>query len=615
MTQLAKLALAVSTGTPIDTVLAELHANIGSLMDGHLADYIPELAKADPRHFGIVIATAEGGIHAIGDCEIPFTIQSISKAFVYGLALEDHGTDHVLSKVGVEPSGDAFNSIVFDERSKRPFNPMVNAGAIATTALIKGDGGLDRLGRVMSMFERFTGRPVAVDHKVFLSEKATGHRNRAIGHLELNFGMIDHRVEEHLDLYFQQCSLLVTCRDLAVMAATLANGGVNPLTGQRAIAPDYVKNVISVMNSCGMYDYSGEWAYRIGLPAKSGVGGGIIAVLPGRLGIGVFSPLLDERGNSSRGIKVCEDLSQRFGLNVFDTRPSRISPVRRQYDGLLVGSKRLRNEKERDVLAREGGRIVVFEVQGEMTFTSVEHVIRQVAAIPDGVGYVILDFRRVSDIDEPAAALLATLLLQQGERGRQMRLAHLWSGMDNYTRLQAAGVSDQAFIGDIDQALEWAEQCILADGAIEIEGELPLTEIDLIRGMSGDDLNALEQTLERLEFPAGSVIFREGDRAEQLFLLASGTVSVHVGVSAKRTKRLATLSPGVAFGEMALLDGSPRSAEVRADTAIVAFALDIERLKILAGERPTVERALLLNLGRTLSQRVRKANDEIRTWE
>jgi glutaminase len=155
---------------------------------------------------------------------------------------------------------------------------------------------------------------------VFTSERATGHRNRAIAHLMLNFGMIDDRLEEGLDLYFKQCSILVTCRDLAVMAATLANRGVNPVSGERALPVEYVRDVLSVMYTCGMYDFSGEWAYRVGLPAKSGVSGGILAVVPGQAGIGVFSPRLDARGNSVRGIRVCEELAERFGLHVFDCR-------------------------------------------------------------------------------------------------------------------------------------------------------------------------------------------------------------------------------------------------------------------------------------------------------
>jgi glutaminase len=308
-----------TAAAPVREVLREIHGRYASHDEGQVANYIPELAKADRRWFGIAIATADGQVVEVGDTSQLFTIQSISKPFVYGMALEDHGLEHVLSKVGVEPTGEAFNAIVLDEKSNRPFNPMVNAGAIATADLVKGRDFPERVSRLLEMFSAYCGRPMYIDNSVFMSERMTGHRNRAIGHLMLNFGMVSDRIEESLELYFQQCSVLVTCRDLAVMGATLASGGVNPLTKQRAIQQPYVKYLLSVMHSCGMYDYAGEWAYRVGIPSKSGVGGGIVGVVPGQFGIGIFSPPLDAKGNSARGILACQDLSERFGLHAFES--------------------------------------------------------------------------------------------------------------------------------------------------------------------------------------------------------------------------------------------------------------------------------------------------------
>jgi glutaminase len=308
-----------TAAAPVREILREIHARYADNDDGKVADYIPELAKADRRRFGITIATVDGQVIDIGDCSQLFTIQSISKPFVYGLALEDHGLEHVLSKVGVEPTGEAFNSIVLDERSNRPFNPMVNAGAIATADLVAGRDFPERVSRMLAMFGAYCGRPMYIDNSVFMSERLTGHRNRAIGHLMLNFGMVSDRIQESLELYFQQCSVLVSCRDLAVMGATLAAGGVNPLTKQRAIQQPYVKYLLSVMHSCGMYDYAGEWAYRVGIPSKSGVGGGIVGVVPGQFGIGIYSPPLDAKGNSVRGILACQELSERFGLHAFES--------------------------------------------------------------------------------------------------------------------------------------------------------------------------------------------------------------------------------------------------------------------------------------------------------
>lgn len=304
--------------SPFRSYLNELYQRYRLLNQGTVADYIPELALAKPEWFGICTVTVGGQLFEVGDCDQLFTIQSISKAFVYGLALEDHGREYVNSKVSVEPTGEAFNSIVLDEKTNRPCNPMVNAGAIATADMIKGKSSTDRLKRLLDMFQRYTGREHDINVPVFLSEKSTGNRNRAMAYLMLNFGMVSDRIDETLDLYFQQCSILINARDLGMMAATLANGGVNPITNERAIDEHYVQDVISVMLTCGMYDYSGEWTYRVGIPAKSGVGGGITAVVPGKMGIGTFSPLLDAKGNSVRGIKVCEDISKDFGLHLFN---------------------------------------------------------------------------------------------------------------------------------------------------------------------------------------------------------------------------------------------------------------------------------------------------------
>ncbi len=289
------------------------------LNSGSLASYIPELTKADPNWFAISVVTKEGEIFEIGDSQENFTIQSISKVFVYGMALEDCNRQTLLEKIGVEPTGDPFNSVIrLDENSKRPDNPMVNAGAIATAGLIKGSNATHKLNRMLDMFRRYIGHDVFINVPVFMSERATGHRNRALANLLLNFDIIEDNIEEILDLYFQQCSLIVNCHDLAVMTATLANRGINPITKEQAIKPCHIRDILSVMYTCGMYNYAGEWAYRVGIPAKSGVSGGIIGVIPDRAGIAVFSPLIDHRGNSVRGIKVFEALSDKFGLHLFD---------------------------------------------------------------------------------------------------------------------------------------------------------------------------------------------------------------------------------------------------------------------------------------------------------
>ena len=302
----------------LQVLLEDIYEQYKNNQHGSVANYIPELAKANPSDFGIALVSQTGELFEIGDSKKEFTIQSISKAFTYGLAIEACGLEKVLQHVGVEPSGDAFNSIILQKDTNRPFNPMINAGAITVAALLYDQYGEESFDFIMESFSKAAGRPLSLDQNIYLSELNTGHRNRAIGHLLLNFGMIGNHVDRYLDLYFKQCSILVNCQDLAMMSATLGNLGTNPLSNQEVYKFSTVKDILSIMLTCGMYNYSGEWAFRVGVPAKSGVGGGVIATVNRQLGLAVYSPRLDERGNSARGINVCIDLANELGLHAFD---------------------------------------------------------------------------------------------------------------------------------------------------------------------------------------------------------------------------------------------------------------------------------------------------------
>lgn len=305
--------------TSVSSILSQLHTEFSSLKEGKPYVCDPSVSQIDPDRFGICAVDVDGRAIGVGDWQYPFLIQSISKVFVYGQALEDHGRDYVHRRVDVEPSGAPYDAIIkLEQKSKRPFNPMVNTGGIATTSMIKGKTRGQRLQRILDMYGKYMGHEVSLDAPAFLAEQQTGDRNRAISYLLRHFGMMNGSVDDALDLYLQQCSVRVTAKDLAVMAATLASGGVNPLTGVRAISSEYVQDLLSVMHTCGMYDFAGAWAYEVGFPAKSGVGGGIIAVAPGRMGLAVFSPPLDERGNSVRGIRVFEALSRKLKLHIFN---------------------------------------------------------------------------------------------------------------------------------------------------------------------------------------------------------------------------------------------------------------------------------------------------------
>ncbi|MGB6388927.1 MAG: glutaminase A, partial [Methyloceanibacter sp.] len=321
---------------PVEDYLAELYERVSGLVGGKPADYIPELGKVDPSLFGIAIATVDGQIYAVGDANVAFTIQSVSKPFMYGYALQHYGRLAVLEQVGVEPTGEAFNSIELDEVANRPFNPMVNAGAIAIAEMMLGETQDERIAKMIDLFSSLAGRTLDIDEAVFNSELATGHRNRAIAYMMLNTAMISRDPNEVLDLYFRQCSVNVTCCDLAIMASTLANDGRNPLTDKAVFDAQYVRDVLTVMNSCGMYDYAGEWAYDVGMPAKSGVSGCIIAVIPGQIGICVYAPPIDTQGNSLRGIRVCQEISNEFQLHAFNNRTNVRSVLRRDYRADLV---------------------------------------------------------------------------------------------------------------------------------------------------------------------------------------------------------------------------------------------------------------------------------------
>lgn len=309
---------AVPPGPHIDELLARAYAHAERHHEGTVADYIPILGEADPEAFGLCVADVNGGLHELGDTRTRFSIQSISKAFVYALLCEEIGHERVLEVVGVNNTGLPFNSVVAIELNDgHPMNPMVNAGAIATTALMPGDTAEAQWEAVRTGLSRFAGRPLDIDQVVYRSEADTNHRNRAIAQLLESYGHLDGDPLEIVDVYTRQCSLLVDARDLAVMGATLADGGVNPLTGERVVSADVSRDTLAAMAASGLYERSGEWLFEIGLPGKSGVAGGLVTIAPGKVGIGAYAPRLNSAGNSVRGQIGTAYLSRALGLNIF----------------------------------------------------------------------------------------------------------------------------------------------------------------------------------------------------------------------------------------------------------------------------------------------------------
>lgn len=302
----------------IQDIIDSIYEKYKNVDDGEVATYIPELGKANPADFAICVATADGRIFRVGDYDKEYTIQSMCKPLAFLMALEQYGVDETMRHVGVEPSGDAFNSIELDAKTTLPFNPMVNAGAIAVASLIKKSPVEDGIQAFVDRIGAAAGRHLRIDYEVMRSEAETGNRNRAIAYLMRSFEVIDDRLHESLQQYFAQCSLLVTCQDMAMIGATVANMGKNPVTGKQVFDFRYLKYVLSVMFTCGLYDWAGGWAYQVGLPAKSGVSGGIFGVVNRQAGISVYSPKLDAQGNSVRGILACKELASHLGLHAFE---------------------------------------------------------------------------------------------------------------------------------------------------------------------------------------------------------------------------------------------------------------------------------------------------------
>ena len=287
---------------------------------GQVASYIPELKKAKRDDLGICIIDKNNNVYKAGNCDTKFTIQSVSKTIVLAMALVDNEWQHVFSKVGMEPSGDPFNSIMKLETNdtKKPCNPMINAGAIVTTSLIKGSSLQEKEERMLKFFRRLArNENIGINYDVYKSEKMSGDRNRAMAYLLKNDGFIDGDVEEVLELYFKQCSIEIDAVDLARIGMNLASYGIDVENGERVMSESVSRMVKTFMVTCGMYDASGEFAIKVGIPAKSGVGGGIMASVPNRMGIGVYGPALDKKGNSIAGVKMLQDLSQRMNLNIF----------------------------------------------------------------------------------------------------------------------------------------------------------------------------------------------------------------------------------------------------------------------------------------------------------
>ncbi len=408
-----------------------------------------------------------------------------------------------------------------------------------------------------------------MDEDVYRSERDTGHRNRAIAHLLRNFSIIGDDPEGVLDLYFHQCAIQVTCRDLAMMGATLANKGVNPATGVRAVEERHVASVLSVMATCGMYDFAGQWLFDVGLPAKSGVAGGILAVLPGQLGIGTYSPPLDAFGNSARGIRVCHELSSGFALHLFDPPRQAGSAVRSSSSCRTLRSRRHRGQEALAALGAHGGLIRADTLQGDLTFTTAATAATGVLDRAPDDGFVIVDVSRVRHINRPAAALLAGLRAPLAARGTLLLVPGAAHHPDLVAALDALPPGEVPMVwDDLHLALEWCEDELLTRLGIPArdEGPVALEETELCAGMNAAEVADLAAVLIREEFARGDAVYRQGDPSDHLVVITRGRAAVESVRPDGERVHLLTLTAGTFIGEGGLIDGLPRSVSVVART-------------------------------------------------
>jgi glutaminase len=486
---------------------------------------------------------------------------------------------------------------------------MVNAGAITCSGLIleaKGAGAFEHIRQALG---RFAGRELGMDEAVYASESATGDRNRAIGYLLRNSGVITGDVSAVLDVYFRQCSVLVTARDIAVMAATLANGGVNPVTGEQVITPYAIARTLSVMTSSGMYDFAGEWIYRVGIPAKSGVGGGILAALPARLGLGSYSPKLDKHGNSVRGIKVCEALSSHYDLHMLNRSDNARNAVIADYDIGKSASRRSRRPHEQRLVAAHHHDVRIIELMGTLTFSNIDYVSRQLAARPRP-SFIIFEMRRVAAITRAAGRLLAEGFRELADFGVTAVLTGIerssaeWQAIGQWID----GLSNVRNFRLLDDGIEWAEDQIIYrhGGDIERREIAELSEQTLLAGLTPGEIADLAALGTIKNYEAGAKIIAASQPAVSLYFLRSGVVHVKLpdGI------RIATLTAGMAFGEMALLE-SHRSADVVADKSVTALEVPLTDFQRFREQHPRIGERIMRNLAQLLADRLIVANTKV----
>lgn len=573
----------------LESVLAGLAGNTA----GTLAGEPEELGVADPDLLGLSMTMADGRTYEAGETRSEFSIQSISKPFTYGMALTAHGYQHVREKIDVEPSGDAYNEISLEADTGRPRNALINAGALAAASLVASHYGDDAFEQLLRMYSAAAGRDLTMNPTVYESARRTGDRNRAIAYLLKSQGVIEHDTEAALDLYFRQCSIGVTCRDLGVMAATLANRGTNPLTGEEVLAPGIAEHVLSVMTTCGMYNDAGDWVAGIGLPAKSGVSGGILAALPGQLGLAVFSPRLDQHGNSVRGTEACRQLSEDLGLHFIHAARSARSTIRAHYSLAERPSPRIRPSRDQAVLAERGHEVRFLEVHGDMLFTEAETVIQLGSEMAASHDVVVID---ISHLDEISGRIRA-LFLQLQETSDPALLVFVDPGRllaPEPGRPADAAPPPMSFLS-VDAAAQWCEDRLIDRyGGKHRASELQLSDHPVTGGMPAEVRAALADYLQGQTYDDGEPVTGADGTSEGLFLVMAGQARVSpnaAGTNAAGTGASLYMA-GTSFGRLGGSGEAPPVARVHAEGKTTVELLTPDNYARLRHDDP--QTALLL---------------------
>lgn len=548
---------------PIQKYLDDLRHDLLRVQGGSTDSPNTVLAEQNPNMFGLAMTTSDGFTYSSGDADVPFAIQSISKVFCYGIALQDRGFVFMDSKIDVEPSGSSFNDLSSESGSGRPKNALINIGAIAATAHIIPERGESVFDKILRVLSACAGRSLEIDEGVYQADSEGGAHNRALSWFLSSWGIIEGDPVPAHENYTRQCAVATTAKDLSVMAATLANLGVNPVTGERVFDTKVVQRVLSVMLTCGMYDDSGGWATSVGMPAKSGVGGGIISVLPGQLAVSSFSPPLDEHGSSVRGLAAHRHMSSDLELHFVRTSKAGLSTIRSNETIDKMPSTTRRPEAAEQVLGEYGHLAHVVEVMGDLLFSGVEIVSREIAKFGDDTVCIVLDLSRVDDVAEVSVRSLSRL-------ARALDSAQIALGVvdpdDRLTELMVPVEMDIAIFGVRNEALTWAEDRVLLkfgdeDCFPDEETERPT----LLDSITEEYTEVIEKHLIHETYDAGDVIRKIGQRFDGIRFIVSGTVETLAAAEDGRDV-MSVLTAGMSFGELALNEHLKQPFTVRAQT-------------------------------------------------